>query len=237
MSGPLQERRSERNREPRRRFEDEQAYHRFQQQRDAEIAGALREAQATAEPSDSDESDLSSEEGSASENEEKEELDQENVGGWSQQLHDVHPPLCNVIPTVALPRHRVRTELGFLHCFLDPALIDIFVTNTNEYAIARGAVDWFPVTTEEMWRYLAIRIRQGIVRLPELHHYWEASYRDPTSLSSCPAIALYNFTATFTSLLRSLAINDRPLSRRLRPSTINASVSSRNTTSQVVTSL
>ena len=29
-----------------------------------------------------------------------------------------------------------------------------------------------------MWRYLGIRIRQGIVVLPELHHYWEADYRD-----------------------------------------------------------
>jgi hypothetical protein len=178
MSQPLQPRRSERNREPLRPFADEQAYYRFQQQRDAEISRTLREAQATAEPSDSDESDLSSEDGSASENEGKEESNKENVGGWSQQLHDAHPPLCNVTPTVALPRHRDRTELGYLQCFLDSALIDIFVTNTNEYATARGAVTWIRVTTEEMWRYLAIRIRQGIVQLPELHHYWEATYRD-----------------------------------------------------------
>ena len=70
------------------------------------------------------------------------------------------------------------TELGYLQLFLDPSMVDTFVTNTNLYAISRGATAWVPVTTEEMWRYLGIRIRQGIVPLPELHHYWEATYRD-----------------------------------------------------------
>ena len=94
------------------------------------------------------------------------------------KLHDVHPPLCDAIPTVVLPRDPHRDELGYLQCFLNPALIDTFVTQTNQYAIDRRASAWLPVTTEEMWRYLAVRIRQGIVRLPELHHYWEATYRD-----------------------------------------------------------
>ena len=60
----------------------------------------------------------------------------------------------------------------------DPVLIDTFVTNTTLYAADRGAIQWVPVTSEEMWRYLAIRTRQGIVVPPELHHYWEAGYRD-----------------------------------------------------------
>ena len=79
---------------------------------------------------------------------------------------------------MVLPRHGLLTELDFLQCFLDPVMIDLFVTNTNLYAAARQATVWVPVTTEEMWRYLGIRIRQGIVVLPELHHYWEADYRD-----------------------------------------------------------
>ena len=29
-----------------------------------------------------------------------------------------------------------------------------------------------------MWRYLAVRIRQGIVVLPDLHHYWVDDYSD-----------------------------------------------------------
>ena len=70
------------------------------------------------------------------------------------------------------------TELDSLQYFLHSTLIDTFVTNTNLYATSRQAAAWVPTTTEEMWRYLAIRIRQGIVVLPELHHYWEAGYRD-----------------------------------------------------------
>ena len=178
MSQPLQPRRSGRQAEPRRRFDDLQAYTRFEEQRAAEVARAIRDAQATVEPSDSDESDLADDEGSSSEDEEKGKEDTENDGGWSKELWNVHPPPCIISPTVALPRERIRTQLGYLECFLDPVLIDTFVTNTNQYAIDRRATAWVPVTTEEMWRYLAIRIRQGIVRLPELHHYWEAIYRD-----------------------------------------------------------
>jgi hypothetical protein len=178
MSLLLQERRSERNREPRRLYTDEQAYSRFQDQVRTEVARVVREAAATAEPSDSDEYDLPSGEGSSSEKEGKAESNNENIAPWSQELHDVHPPVCSILPTVALPRQRPLTELGYLQSFIDPSLIDIFVTNTNLYAIARQTSPWEPITTEEMWRYLAVRIRQGIVRLPEMHHYWEDGYRD-----------------------------------------------------------
>ena len=178
MSRPLQERKSERNREPRRLYADEQAYHRFQQQADAERHRAVRQAAETVEPSDSDEEELSAGADSSSDDDAKAPPNDENVGQWSQQLHDVHPPACSALPTVMLPHHRPPTQLGYLQCFVDHELIDIFVTNTNLYAAARGAAAWVPVTSEEMWRYLAVRIRQGIVELPELHHYWEAAYRD-----------------------------------------------------------
>jgi hypothetical protein len=154
---------------------DEQAYHHFQQQSDAERQRAIREAAATVEPSDSDEEELPEPE---AEDEEKAAPDAENVAPWSKQLHDVHPPLCSAVATSLLPRHRPPTELGFLQQFVDDAMIDIFVTNTNLYATARGTAGWVPVTSQEMWRYLAVRIRQGIVQLPDMHHYWEAAYRD-----------------------------------------------------------
>jgi hypothetical protein len=128
MSQPLLDRRNERNREPRRLYGDEQAYSRFQEEARAEIARLVREAAATAEPSDSDESDLPSGDGSSSENEGKAQPNNENIEPWSQQLLDVHPPVCSVLPTVALPRHRPSTELGYLQSFIDPSLIDTFVT-------------------------------------------------------------------------------------------------------------
>ena len=80
MSRPLQERRSERNREPRRLYADEQAYHRFQQQADAERQRAIRQAAATIEPSDSDETDLQSEDGRSEEEDAKASLNDENIG-------------------------------------------------------------------------------------------------------------------------------------------------------------
>ena len=98
----------------------------------------------------------------------------ENIPQWTQQLRDIRPPVCLAQPTSVLPLRRTPTQLGFLMCCFDPALIDTFFTNTNLYALAHETTPWMPVTSEEMWRYLAIRIRQGIVVLPELHHYWEA---------------------------------------------------------------
>jgi hypothetical protein len=178
MAQPLQPRRSERNREPLRSFADEQAYHRFQQEAAAEVQRALRQAAATIEGSDSEEEELSSGEVSGSDDDEMTQPDRENIPQWIQQLRDIRPPVCTAQPTSVLPRHCTPTQLGFLQCFLDPALIDTFVTNTNLYALAHETTPWVPVTSEEMWRYLAIRIRQGIVVLPELHHYWEAGYRD-----------------------------------------------------------
>jgi len=178
MSQPLQERRSERNREPRRLYADEQAYHRFQMQADAQRQRAIRDAVATVEPSDSDEEELPHGDGNSSEEDAKANSDDENIAEWSEQLHDVHPPPCTTLPTVVLPHHRPPTELGYLQMFVDHGLIDTFVTNTNLYAADRGATAWVPVTSEEMWRYLAVRVRQGIVHLPELHQYWEAAYRD-----------------------------------------------------------
>ena len=65
-----------------------------------------------------------------------------------------------------------------MQCYIDSALIDHFVINTNLYAAARQAAAGVNTTTEEMWRYLAVRIRQGIVVLPELTQYWAEGYRD-----------------------------------------------------------
>ena len=178
MSQPLQPRRSARQIEPRRLLADEQAWVRQQQQEAREIQRAIAEAAATVEPSDSSESDLADGEGSDSEDEQKAHPGNENIAPWTRQLHDVHPPACTALPVATLPEHRVRTELGFLQCYIDPALIDHFVTNTNLYAAARQAAAWVNTNTDEMWRYLAVRIRQGIVELPELHMYWQHGYRD-----------------------------------------------------------
>ena len=154
----------------------------------ADVQRAVREAAATVEASDSDEKELSYAEHSESEEEEKVPSNKENLPQWTEELHDIHPPVCDATPAVLLPRLNLPLQLDYLQCFMDQVVIDSFVTNTNLYAISRQAVDWVPVTTEEMWRYLAIRIRQGIVVLPDLLYYWQAGYRD----SYCAALMSRN---------------------------------------------
>ena len=178
MSQPLQPRRSARQPEPRRLLADEQAWRLQQHEEAREIARAIAEAAATVEPSDSSEHELADGERSDPEEEQKARPADENTPPWTQRLHDVHPPVCSAIPVVTLPAHRQQTELGFLQCYIDPALIDHFVTNTNLYARARQAAAWVDTTTEEMWRYLAVLTRQGIAVLPDLHMYWQHGYRD-----------------------------------------------------------
>ena len=178
MAQPLQERRSARDRAPRRSLADEQAWEHHRQQEALEVARAIRQVAETVEPSDSSEEDMADDEGSSSEDDQKTRRGQENIRPWVRELHDPTPTVYTDTPIVQLPRHHQKTELGFVQCYLDPALMDMFVKNTNLYATARQARDWTPTNTAEMWRYLAVRIRQGIVVLPRLHYYWSAEYRD-----------------------------------------------------------
>ena len=188
MAQPLQPRRSAREQAPTRSYIDQQSYDRMHEQLAADVQRAVREAAATVEASDSDEKELSYAEHSESEEEKKVPSNKENLPQWTEELHDIHPPVCDATPAVLLPRVNLPLQLDYLQCFMDQVVIDSFVTNTNLYAISRQAVDWVPDTTEEMWRYLAIRIRQGIVVLPDLHYYWQAGYRD----SYCAALMSRN---------------------------------------------
>ena len=169
---------SGRNAPPRQLYGDQQAYEQQQARLRLETTRALRQVAATVEPADSDYSDMEDE---ALPPPKRQRRNQENIPQWSQHLHDVHPPACAFKAQARTPtrtRSDKYTELGYLQLFLDPSLIDIFVKNTNKFAVMREAVEWTDVTTEEMWRYLAVRIRQGIVKLPTLHMYWQKSYRD-----------------------------------------------------------
>jgi hypothetical protein len=215
---------------------DEQAWSRFQQLEEQEIQAAIRMAIATVEPSDSDEHELADGEASDSEDDRRVRRRSQNIQPWTEELHDVHPPLCDAIPVVTLPPHRVVTELGFLECFIDTTLIDTFVANTNLYASARQAPAWVDTTTDEMWRYLAVLIRQGIVPLPDMHMYWAADYRDSYITALMTRDRFVQLHRTFTSLHRSLEANGRLSYRRLLTSIISVRGCSNSTTLPAKTS-
>ena len=100
------------------------------------------------------------------------------VSAWSHGTNSINSTVCTAHPTVVLPRNRAHTELGYLRCFIADTLINIFVTNTNAYAQSLAATPPFVTDAAEMWRFIAARIRMGIVRLPETRMYWQAEYRD-----------------------------------------------------------
>ena len=69
------------------------------------------------------------------------------------------------------------TELGYLQCFLTPALISTIANNTNLYAASKGAPAGWATSAEEVWLFIAVHIFMGIVDLPYLHMYWEEGWR------------------------------------------------------------
>ena len=100
------------------------------------------------------------------------------VSAWSRGTNSINSTVCTAHPTVVLPRDRTHTELGYFRCFIADTLIDIFVTNTNAYAQSLAATPPLVTDAPEMWRFIAARIRMGIVQLPETRMYWQAEYRD-----------------------------------------------------------
>ena len=100
------------------------------------------------------------------------------ASGWVAGPHRITPAPCTVHAAVVLPRQRVRTELGYFRCFITDTLMDIIVSSTNSYAQQLQADPPFVTDAAEMWRFIAARIRMGIVRLPETRMYWQEDYKD-----------------------------------------------------------
>ena len=175
---PLEPRRSARERAPAQSIAAEMEYRRLQ------AADALLLQRLAREPlpydlvSDSDNEEVVPEDDPSSDDDA---TDQENVppaSAWVPGTHTVTPTPCTAHAAVVLRRDRTRSELGYLRCFITDTLIDIIVTNTNAYAQSLQATPPFVTDAAEMWRYIAARIRMGIVRLPETRMYWQSGYSD-----------------------------------------------------------
>ena len=154
------------------RLADEQVSHHIHAQ---ELLDLRRTAQASLVPdveSESDEEEVSDGECSSSE---EEEVATENTpphAPWVEQTHAITHPLFSGLPASNLPRQRVSTELGYLHCFLTPSLVDIIANNTNLYARSKRAPPTWATTSAEVWLFISVHIYMGILELPYLHMYW-----------------------------------------------------------------
>lgn len=106
MAALLQQRRSARNPEPVRSYADQQAFERWQEEDRQRVARVLTVAAATAEPSDSSESDLMSKDCNLSNDERKTQRNSQNIPPWSAELHDNERPYCEAKPAVLLHTRR-----------------------------------------------------------------------------------------------------------------------------------
>ena len=110
----------------------------------------MRVAPPTAEPSDSDETEVSSEDDADDEDDAKGACNAENIPPW-----------------------------------------------TNLNAVRLAVLHWIATTTEEIWRHLAVRIRQGIVVLPHMAHHWSAEYRDAYCAGLMPRDCFFQLHRAF----------------------------------------
>ena len=178
MSTPLAARRSERQRAEPQSIAQEMEYRRLQAEHQTLMRSLAREPLQYDSASDSDEGEEPPEDDPSADEEGENKENVPPASAWLPDTNNITLPPCTAHPTVVLPRHRARTELGYFRCFIPDTLIDMMVSNTNAYAQQLGATPLFVTDAAEMWRFIAARIRIGIARLPKLRMYWEAEYQD-----------------------------------------------------------
>jgi hypothetical protein len=177
MSTPLTTRRSNRVPSQPARYAEQQASYAIH---DADAA-LMRRAQQLSlqsdDPNESDEDALAIDGYSSSEDDSDEKGNISPNSSWTQQTHDITVPAFTIPSGPNLPRQRLRSELGYLQCFLTEELVSTIAINTNLYAISKHAAAEWSTTASEIWRFIAVHIFMGIVDLPSVHMYWEAGWR------------------------------------------------------------
>ena len=177
MSTPLTTQRSNRVRSQPARYADQQASYAVHE---ADAAIMRRAQQLSLQCDDPDESDEDAVEIVGYSSSEDESDEKENISpnsAWTQQTHDIRLPSFNLPSGPNLPRNRIRSELGYLQCFLTEELVSIIATNTNLYARSKHVAAEWSTSAAEIWRFIGVHIFMGIVDLPSVPMYWEARWR------------------------------------------------------------
>lgn len=175
---PLQPRRGERTRTQAPSLAAEMGYRRLQEADQALMRRLGREHLQYDTASDSDTSEGEPEGDPSSDEEVEAKENTPPTTRWSLGTNSINSNVCTAHATLALPRDREHSELGYLRCFMLDTLIEIMVSSTNAYAQSLRASPPFVTDAAEMRRFMAVRIRMGIVRLPETRMYWQAEFRD-----------------------------------------------------------
>ena len=96
-------------------------------------------------------------------------------------------PDCTPGPTFSM-RSRVRTAALYFALIFTPTVWELLVVETNRYAgqahLPEGARIWYDVTVEEMKAFVGVIVLMGVLRLPRIEQYWQASHellRQPIS--------------------------------------------------------
>ncbi|XP_068122252.1 piggyBac transposable element-derived protein 4-like [Hyperolius riggenbachi] len=110
----------------------------------------------------------------------------ESIRTWIAKDPTQNNPAPPRFPFTGEPGQKVPCDpnpLAYLKLFLDEAIIQIIVEETNRYAeqqpgpfrrFARGK-RWEPVTQDDIWLFLAILILQGVVGKPRQTSYWSTN--------------------------------------------------------------
>ena len=186
MSTPLAPRRSTRVSSRPEQFAEQQAGYALYEQEQALLRRVQQQSLQYDVPHTSDEETLSAEEASSSEEEDEEKENIPPNSGWDTHTHAVTLPPFTASLGSNIPRHRIRSELGYVQCFLTDELVSTIVTNTNLYARSKGESGEWATSTEEIWRFIAVHVFMGIVDLPYLHMYWEAGWRQAYVVDAFP---------------------------------------------------
>ena len=65
-----------------------------------------------------------------------------------------------------------KSALDYLRLLWPTAICQMICLETNNYALQHNRLNWAPVSTDEVWTFLAIVVLMGIHRLPTINQYW-----------------------------------------------------------------
>ena len=143
--------------------------------------------------SDIDDDQINEEESESTHSDDESGTDEEsrtNVDANNDEGHDITEqtwsgmrwrrflrPIRHTIPDNLFdPPPEELSPIAYFKQFLGDDAIDILVDETNRYSVEKCGHS-INVTRHEMWKYIAITMTMGIVKLPTMRMYWNPSYR------------------------------------------------------------